>query len=42
VHVWTINDRAEMERLVAMGVDGIVSDRADTLKEFLVDIGRWE
>jgi glycerophosphoryl diester phosphodiesterase len=42
VHVWTINDRAEMARLVAMGVDGIVSDRADILKEFLVTIGRWQ
>lgn len=41
VHVWTINDRVEMERLVTMGVDGIVSDRADVLKEFLVSIGRW-
>lgn len=29
VHVWTINDEHEMDRLVAMGVDGIVTDRAD-------------
>jgi glycerophosphoryl diester phosphodiesterase len=29
VHVWTVNDEHEMERLVAMGVDGIVTDRAD-------------
>ena len=42
VHVWTINDRVEMERLIAMGVDGLVSDRADILKEVLVDAGRWE
>ncbi len=42
VHVWTINDRAQMERLIAMGVDGIVSDRADILKEVLVSMGRWE
>ncbi len=42
VHVWTINDKAEMERLIAMGVDGIVSDRADVLKSVLVNIGRWE
>jgi glycerophosphoryl diester phosphodiesterase len=26
VHVWTINDAASMEDLVAMGVDGVISD----------------
>jgi glycerophosphoryl diester phosphodiesterase len=29
VHVWTINDRADMQRLFALGVDGIITDRAD-------------
>lgn len=29
VHFWTINDPDEMKRLVALGADGIVTDRAD-------------
>ncbi|WP_194408634.1 glycerophosphodiester phosphodiesterase family protein [Microbacterium cremeum] len=29
VHVWTVNEPDHMRRLVAMGVDGIVTDRTD-------------
>ena len=29
VHLWTINERADMDRLLALGVDGLVTDRAD-------------
>jgi glycerophosphoryl diester phosphodiesterase len=35
VHVWTINDARDMERLLEMGVDGIVTDRADIAVEIV-------
>jgi glycerophosphoryl diester phosphodiesterase len=35
VHAWTINDTPTMERLLAMGVDGLVTDRADLALELL-------
>ena len=39
VHVWTVNDADEMRRLLDLGVDGIMTDRADVLKAVLQERG---
>jgi glycerophosphoryl diester phosphodiesterase len=40
VHVWTVNEPAAMNRLLDLGVDGLVTDRADLLDAVLVERGQ--
>jgi len=34
---WTVNERADMERLTALGVDGIITDYPDRLRAVMVE-----
>jgi glycerophosphoryl diester phosphodiesterase len=42
VHVWTIDDPDETRLLLDRGVDGIMTDRIDVLRDVLLDRGQWE
>ncbi|MBI1239324.1 MAG: glycerophosphodiester phosphodiesterase [Alphaproteobacteria bacterium] len=42
VHVWTIDEEADMERLLDLGVDGLMTDRPSVLKAVLQQRGQWE
>jgi glycerophosphoryl diester phosphodiesterase len=41
VHVWTINERPEMIRLLDLGADGIMTDDIETLRDVLIERGQW-
>lgn len=41
VHVWTIDDPAEMNKLLDLGVDGIMTDRVTALKDVITSRGQW-
>ncbi|WP_394619296.1 glycerophosphodiester phosphodiesterase [Lentzea sp. JNUCC 0626] len=41
VHVWTIDDAADMRALLDLGVDGLVTDRPEVLREVLQSRNSW-
>jgi glycerophosphoryl diester phosphodiesterase len=41
VHVWVVDEPTEMEELIDLGVDGLITDRTDLLKDVLTRRGLW-
>jgi glycerophosphoryl diester phosphodiesterase len=41
IHVWTIDNPGEMDRLLDLGVDGIMTDQPSVLKAVLQRRGQW-
>ena len=41
VHVWVVDEAEEIERLLDLGVEGVMTDRADVLAEVFTRRGLW-
>ncbi len=42
MHVWTIDRASDMHRLLDLGVDGLMTDRPDVLRDVLAVRGAWQ
>ena len=41
VHIWTVNDRQLMTSLLDLGIDGIMTDKTELLRDVLIERGEW-
>lgn len=41
LHAWTLNDESSIELALDLGVDGVITDRLQLLKDILVSRGVW-
>lgn len=41
VHVWTVDDADQMRELLDLGVDGIMTDHIEVLRDVLKERGQW-
>lgn len=41
VHVWTVDEADDVNRLLDAGVDGLITDRPDVVREVLEQRGQW-
>jgi glycerophosphoryl diester phosphodiesterase len=41
VHVWTLNTRQEIERVLDLGADGVMTDQTVLLREILIERSQW-